>query len=89
MGFKVQKNYQEITHFYLSSCHGKIHHGKIILCLKVLDLNKRSEFYLHINKQNNNILKFTNYTKKKSIQLKKMTNKNKQTNKIQSKGKKT
>ncbi len=80
MGFKVQKKYQEITHFYLSS-----HHGKINLGLKVLDLNQRPEFKscTQTNKQNNNILKLTNYTKTKCIQLKKMTNKiqNKQTNK--------
>ncbi len=36
-GVKVQKKYQQITHFSFSSHHAKIHHGKISLGLKVLD----------------------------------------------------
>ncbi len=84
MWFKVQKNYQEIIHFSLSSHDGKIQHGKI--GLRVLDLNQRSDFNL-ARKQTNNILKLTNYIKIKCIQPKNMTNK-KQTNKQNTKQRK-
>jgi hypothetical protein len=66
MEFKVQKMYEQITHFSLSPHHGKIHHGKISLGLRVLDLNSKVRILImHTNKQNNNILKLTNYTKTK------------------------
>jgi hypothetical protein len=51
MEFKVLKNYQQITHFSLSSHHGKIHNGKISLGLKVLYLNSKVQILiLHTNK---------------------------------------
>jgi hypothetical protein len=41
MEFKVRKNYQQIIHFSFSSHHAKLHHGKISLGLRVLDLNSK------------------------------------------------
>jgi hypothetical protein len=56
MEFKVKRNCQQITHFSLSSHHEKIHHEKISLGLRVLDLNSKVQILiLRINKQNNKI----------------------------------
>jgi hypothetical protein len=41
MEFKVLKNYQQITYYFLSSHHGKIHHEKKSLGLRVLHLSSK------------------------------------------------